>query len=246
MKTFASESFISKLWTSVFPTSGLPAPGVVALMPCTSRLHASGAGTPAYPLLCALPACVCGLWLAIHDARTHTVLPAHVAAGLVTQVLWCLAARTPWQRVWEALGISIAVAIFVWTISMLPGRPIGDGDALTTALFVFALVDTCPPHRHAASAGLTAATTLAARPILPVIQVADVLTRWLFFTAFCALMLLMMRTIARTARGRLCLIRGYGLNRHLLSDSRDSGPPAIAFIPAQYAGFILMLLSAST
>lgn len=175
-----------------------------------------------------LPTLVCGLWLAVRDARTHTVLPAHVVEGLAAQALWCMMTgrtgggigRIPEgtvDRIWfdridfDSIGAALAIALFsaalVWCASLLPGRPVGDGDALTTLLFVFAL-----------SASQTSG----------IVQEAILILEWSVLTAACAGLLLIVDN----------LIAG-NLPRKHPQASATAHQQEMAFIPVQYAAFLL-------
>ncbi len=161
-----------------------------------------------------VPTLVCGLLLAIQDARTHTVLPAHILEGLSAQVLWYVAmGRTDGtnheemykevaDRIGIPLGIALLAAMLVWCASSLPGRPIGDGDALTTLLFAFAL---------------------SATPTSGILQEAVLVLEWSILSAVCAGLLLIIGDFAP----------------HRPRAPATACQRETAFVPAQYAGFVL-------
>lgn len=147
-------------------------------------------------VLLLLPTLIGGLLLALHDSATHTVLPAHMLAVFIAQIAWCCVACYPISNVHRSLKPALIALLAIWSISLLPHQPIGDGDALTTFLFTCAL---CLPL-HTTQSDII------------------VIACWGFLTLLSAGAIIVLSTLQLRAI-----------------------PTTIAFVPAQYAGFMWML-----
>ena len=163
-----------------------------------------------------LPTVIGGAWMAIHDARTRTVLPSQVLAVLTAQIGWSLASGAPLDRLLRDMGLGLLAGAACLLVASLPRRPLGHGDALTSWLFASAITLSADQCQSAAS---------------PLATGIEAVAWWAFLSALCAGGLLMLEQL-RDAR-----IRPQGQRA-----SPSSLVSSLAFVPAQYAALVLMIL----
>lgn len=89
------------------------------------------------------PVLVGGAILAVHDARTHTVLPLHVCEILTAQILWSFVSGLSFPVFMSSCMTGLVLASLFALSSRLPGEPVGEGDALTSFVFALALGICC-------------------------------------------------------------------------------------------------------